>query len=853
MAQQRATKNKTRPVNTASAKPAAADTASTKKSSSGLNSEVKYSAEDSIRIDKEKNIVFLYGKARISYEELSLDADYIQLDQKNKTVFAKGLTDPKTTHYHGRPIFKQGSEPPVTTDSMAFNMNTKKGKTYGTFSEVEGGYIHAAQSKKNPYNEVSIRNSIYTTCNLPHPHFGVHITKGIVTGKNIITGPAYLEIEDIPFPVGIPFGFFPKANKRASGIMLPTFGEEASRGFYLRNVGWYFGINDYWDATLMGSVYSKGSYESSVLARYRKNYKYDGSLNFRFASTRTGVEGTAGYKPTKDFNLQWSHSQRQEANPGTNFSASVNVGTGAFYQNTGASGTYNYEQVTRNSMSSSISYGKTFADGKVNFTTSLSHRQDISAKTVYLNLPNVNLSVSSFNPFDRKDRVGEQKWYQKITVGYNFLGDNTIDTKESELFKRNSLKDFQTSIQHSIPISLSLNALKYFQVSLSVPYQEQWYFKTYEVTKDSKTNDLVYDTIPGFARSYRYSYSTSLSTKLYGRVNFKKGKLLALRHVLTPTVGIGYTPGFTGSSFNFTRELKDENGNIVLDAYGREMRYSRFDKSTYDSHNIGKAASLSFGLGNTLDAKRRSKSDTTDKAENIPIIQSLSLNGNYNFLAPLFKLSPISINGNTALFKQKINLNFGGTINPYLTDAQGRDINQYAITKGRIGRLTAFNLSTDFNLNSTALNKKSENIEQQQNKTNITRQQQDQLDMISRNPEAFVDFNVPWNIALGYNFNYSKSSNGIREVGNVANTLSVRGDLSVTPKWKVQYNTSFDIRRNEFSFTNFSIYRDLHCWDMNFNWVPFGPYKSYSFDIRVRASILQDLKLSKRRDQPLNY
>ncbi|WP_423146110.1 putative LPS assembly protein LptD [Rubrolithibacter danxiaensis] len=838
----------------------------TSSTATGLNAEVKYSAEDSIRIDRNSNIVYLYGQGRVSYEGLELDADYISLDQKNNTIFAKGRFDPKTNRYHGRPIFKQGSEPPVTTDSLVFNFKTKKGKTFGTFSEVEGGFIQAKQSKKNPYNEVSLKDAIYSTCNLPHPHFGIHITKGIVTEKNIVTGPAYLVIEGIPFPVGVPFGFFPKANKRASGIMFPTFGEEAARGFFMRNLGYYIGLNDYWDATVQGSLYSKGSYEANLLARYRKNYKYDGSLNFRFASTKlaSAIEGTASNKANKDFNLQWSHSQRQEANPGTTFSASVNVGTGAYFSNTGANGTYNMDQITRNSMSSSISYGKTFADGRVNFTSSLSHRQDISAGTIELNLPQFNLAVSTFNPFDSKNRTGEQKWYQKISVGYNLLGDNSISTKESELFKKSSLKDFDTRIQHSIPVSLSLNALKYFQVSLSVPYNEDWYFKTIRQTYNSRTQETeITDTIQGFARLYRYSYSSSISTKLYGIKNFKRGKLAAIRHVITPSIGFSYTPDFGGSSFPFTKELRNETGVLVRDNYGNIRRYSIFQDGGISS---GRSGSLTYSLDNNIEGKKRptnnSNSDTTanqsGNSDKIDILQGLSFSGSYNFLADSFKFSPISFSGRTSFFKKKLGLTFSGILNPYQTNSQGVEIDRLTIP-----RLTNFNVSTDFSLNSSAISSRDKNIESQQNKQNITEQQREQLDMINRDPNAFVDFNVPWNISASLNFNYSKrvesefntttNTRTARNVTDITSTVSLRGDLSVTPKWKVQYNTNYDIQRNEFSFTNFSIYRDLHCWDLSINWVPFGRYKSYSVDLRVRANILQDLKLSKRRDYYNNF
>ena len=428
--------------------------------SAKLDAAVKYTAEDSIRFDKINGIVYLYGSARVNYTDFELDADYIRLDQKNSTVFAKGVFDIKANRYRGRPILKQGADQPITTDSLLFNIYTKKGKSYGVFSEVDGGYLQAKQFKKNQFDEGFFKNGIYSTCNLDHPHFGIFITRGIVTDKQIVTGPSYLEIEDIPIPVGIPFGFFPKANRRSSGILFPTFGEDATRGFFMRDFGYYIGLNEYWDMTLRASLYSRGSYDLSMAARYQKRYKFDGNLNLRYSSTRTGIEGTPGYKPFKDFNIQWSHTQRPEANPGTTFTASVNAGTSSYFSNTAAGGTYNFDQLTRNTLSSNISYGKTFGNGLFNFTSSLSHRQDMQQKTVFLELPTFSLNMSTISPFDSKSRTGDQKWYQRINVGYSLRGTNTLDTKENLLFKSGALKNLRNGFQHTVPISFSQNLLK---------------------------------------------------------------------------------------------------------------------------------------------------------------------------------------------------------------------------------------------------------------------------------------------------------------------------------------------------------------------------------------------------------
>jgi len=798
------------------------------------------SSSDSSWMDYRNNTIHFFGNAKIKYEDFELTADYIRIENNSKLLFASGSYD-HSHRYRGRPIFKTQTEPPTTTDSLYYNFNSKKGKVFGTFSEVEGGFIQARQLKKNEFDEASIKDAMYSTCNLPEPHthFGIHISRGVVTEKNIVTGPSYLVIEDVPFPfITIPFGFFPKMNKRASGFLFPTFGEDYTRGFFMRDIGWYVGFNDYWDTEIRGSLYSKGSYEGSVRARYRKNYKYDGGFSLRYANTRNGVEGTPGYKPQQDFNITWNHSQRQEANPGTTFSASVNVGTGSYYSQTAAGGTYDYDQITRNSMSSSISYGKIFGDGRFNFTSSLSHRQDISAGTIYLELPSFNLNMTSFNPFDSKDRIGEQKWFQRINVGYSLQGRNSIDSKESELFKSETLKKFRNGLQHNIPISLSLNALKFFQFNSSINYSERWYFQTIRKGLDNTAGGYVQviDTVPGFSRAYDYSLSSGLSTKIYGMKEFK-GKLAAIRHVITPSVNFNYRPDFSDERFGFYRRYQDANGN--------ENLYSIYENSVFGGPGMGESMGIGFSVDNNLEAKVRSESDSTG-FKKIQLLQGLSFNGNYNFVADSFKLSNINFSGRTSFFEQKLGINFNGSFDPYQYDAiNNRRVNKYSIENGALARLVSFGLSMDYSLNSEAAKNRNKNIDAlNEGSENMNQDQRQQLSRISSDPNAFVDFNIPWNVAASFSFYYSKP--GV--ISSVTSTLNLYGDVNLTPKWKVQYNTGYDFKAEKITLTQFNIYRDLHCWDMSFGWIPFGTYRSYTFTLRVKASILQDLKLSKRND-----
>jgi hypothetical protein len=622
----------------------------------------------------------------------------------------------------------------------------------------------------------------------------------------------------------------------------------------MRDIGWYLAFNDYWDSEIRGSLYSKGSWEASINTRYTVNYKFNGGFNIRYANTKTGTEGTSNYGSNKDFNVTWNHTQRQEANPGTSFSASVNFGTSSFFQNTGTGSTQNtYENLARNRMGSSISYGKVFADGKVNLTASLTHNQDMATRSIQMSLPNISLNVSSFNPFDSKDRVGEQKWYQRINVGYSFQAQNSVSTIDTLLFKPGGFKKFQNGFQHNIPISLSLNAFKYFQFNTSVNYTERWYLQS---TRQSIDNTAAgykqrIDTVQGFNRAYDYSVSTGLSTKVYGNYFPKIGNLKQIRHVVTPSINLNYRPDFSDPRYGFYQHYNDQ--------YGNRNVYSIFSQGVYGSPSAGKSAGIGFSIDNNIEAKVKSKSDTTDGGmKKIPILQGLTFSGNYNFVADSLKLSPITFSGRTAFFDQKMNVNFNGTFDPYSVNENGVRVNRYAIKDGSLARLTNFGLSFDYSLNPKAAKSRNNNIDslrKEMSGAGMTPEQAQALARISSDPNAFVDFNIPWNLAASFSFNMAKSFNSStrRMQSQITSTLNLHGDFSVTPKWKVTFQSGYDFKQKEVVMTSFNIYRDLHCWDMSFGWMPFGRFRSYNVTIRAKASILQDLKLTKRASSGGSY
>lgn len=822
-----------------------------------LQEEVKSHADDSTIVDRKHQITYLYGKARVTYGDFELDADYIRLDQKHHLLFASGRIDPVTRRYIGRPISKQGKEEPVLSDSLLYDYKTKKGKLYNPASNQNGNYLSGGQAKKLDSTEIAYRNVIYSTCDLPYPdtHFGIVITKGIAEKNRIISGPAYLEIEGIPLPLAIPFGFFPKPDSRTSGVIIPTFGEDQKLGFYLRNFGYYIVVNDYLDLTNTATVYSKGSYDINSIMTYKKRYKYQGSLSLSYGSHNYGLPGDPAQK---DFNITWSHSQNPNASPGSTFSASVNAGTSTFYQ-IPENSNYNIQSLTQNNLRSSINYSRTWDGTPFSLNVGISHSQDITNKTVSLSIPTLSFSMASISPFDSKQRIGDPKWYQKITVSYNLEADNEINAlPESELFKGNYFfKNLQSHIVHTLPIGLSLNVLKYFQFSTNVNYTEHWYLQSLQkgFTRGSISGlDSMYtDTLNGFKRAGTYMLSTSLSTKLYSTISFKKGNLIAIRHVMTPSISFNYSPDFSDPSFGYYKTVVS---NATIPYPYTSQTYSIFEDGF---PSAGRQASIGLSLDNTIEAKFKPKAtDTSGKPKKVAILQGLTLSTVYNFAQDSLRLSPISFTAHTAILNQKVNLNFFGSFNPYVNQeidsvSNGQivryvhEINRFTWQNGKLPALTNFTFSMSGSLNSTAFHPQP-HVTPGTTLQTMTPEEQERLAMINSDPSAYVDFNVPWNVSFNYSFNYN--NNYIST--NSTNTLMLSGDVSLTKKWKIQYNTNIDLRAKKLAVSSFGIYRDLHCWDLNIQWVPFGVYKSYMVTLRVKASILQDLKLSKRSDYTNN-
>ncbi len=790
-------------------------------SDDALQSQVKYHAADSIRVDIDGQIVYLYGKATVDYQDLHLQADYIVIDMDNKELYAKGTVD-STGETIGSPEFSQADQK-FRSQAIRYNFDTKKGKISYVITQEGEGYIHGDVVKKDPENNFFIKNGQYTTCNLDTPHFSIIARKLKVISKNkIITGPAFLSIEQVPTPLIIPFGFFPNKKGRSSGIIFPAFGESTQRGFYFQRLGYYFGFSDYFNLAATTDIYTKGSYTLDLASAYKKRYKYDGTVRLSYASTVNSEKELSDYSVRKDFHIYWTHSKDSKANPNSSFSANVNAGTSTYYQNTISS----VNNFLSNTFQSSVSYSYNFPDKPINYGVSVNHTQNILTRDLLITAPDLSLNVSRITPFKRKESIGRQKWYEKIGVNYSMRASNSIQTKDTLLFTSGTLENMRNGMQHSIPINTSFNVLKYLNFSPSLSFTERWYFKTTQYAWDSENRKVDTLSIKNFEASHDYSVSAALTTRIYGMYQFKKGPIVAVRHVMTPSVSFTYRPDFSEEKYGYYKRVQ-------TDTAGHTALYSIFQSSIYGGPSSGKFANIGYSLDNNLEMKVKTNADTGATTKKIKLFESLRLSGGYNLIADSLKLSPVSFSGRTSLL-DRFFITFGGVLDPYAFDTNNTDYNRFLYdVNGKFARLTSGNAALNFSLNKTHKAKTSSKYSQQE------------VDYINSHPEEYVDFEIPYNLTVSYIFSYSKRGS----LASVRNqSASMNGDVSLTPQLKIGFNSWYDITNGKFTNFGLNIYRDLHCWEMRMNWIPFGYQESWNFQINVKASILQDLKLLKRKD-----
>jgi lipopolysaccharide assembly outer membrane protein LptD (OstA) len=849
-----------------------------------LETTVFYSAIDSTVLDAEKQVVNLYGGAKLKYGNIALEADYIRLDWSKNEVFAKGTLDTATKKIIGLPVFTQGQDK-YDSEEVRYNFKSKRASIKAIVTQQGEGFVQGKTVKKDEEDNLYIRNAIYTTCNLTHPHFHIKASKIKVVGKKeIISGPFHFELNDIPLPIGLPFGFFPYSQPKEagkSGIIVPTYGEEPSgRGFYLREGGYYWAASENIGVRFTGQIYSKGGWGLGANSQYNKRYRFAGSFNLAFNRNTNGDE----FSPTKrtDFSLQWSHSPQSRGN--SSFSASVNIASNSYNQ----FNNYNSQQYLSNTIGSSVQYSKNIGQ---TIRTGISLRINQNTTTrVFDAGTEFNFGLNQFQPFKRKNSLGDQ-FLDQFRLGLDFSGGISMTNQVSDPYTRyefdvypresnsqrgviqrpfvpKTMDDLppgvipvdastlpllwekaQTKFNYSIPLSLpNLKLNKYVNLTPGVSWSGNMYTRSYKYTYMKSDSTVRIDTIGGLPKfNSQLSFSASMNTRIYGTLRFKKGRLEALRHTIAPSVSLSYAPDYSDPTYGYYQDVRINNRKFInnqgVEQVGDIRRISTFDPRQMSYG--GASGSISFGLQNTLEAKLKTKSDTATKQnEKITILDNFGINGSYNLLAKEFPLSNLNFNANSRV--SEFDINVGGSFDPYLYVKDnsffdvGRRTPDLMVGQGEgLARLTALNLS----IGRRFAPAKTKELKTSNNASEA------QLKQINRNIDDYVDWNVPWTFSFSYQFSMNRM--GLAAAQQISG-LTFQGDLSLTEKWKFSMSSGYDFKYSGLTYTNMSVHRDLHCWELNFNWTPiaspfYGRASNYSFDLRVKSSLLQELKISRRR------
>ena len=820
-------------------------------------------AKDSVIEDfsNGKRIIYYYGDVSVSYGNMKLTADYMEYDLATQTLYARGTKD-TTGVITGKPVMEQGGKS-YEMEEVRYNFETQKARITNMVTQEQDGILHGQNIKMMPDRSINITRGKYTVCDCEHPHYYLHLTAAKVMTKpsqKTVFGPAYPVIEDVPLPIGLPFGFIPKRPDRATGILFPTFGEEQSRGFFMRDAGLYFVIGDYFDIALTGDIYTLGSWAVDVNSRYKVNYKCNGNFSFSFSNDQTGEKGSSDFFQTRNFGIRWSHSQDAKARPGTSFSASVNFSSpsNSKYNSTSV------QEALQNQISSSISYSKNW-NGKLNLSANILHNQNSRDSSYSFTLPNITFSVSRFYPFKRKNRVGKERFYEKFSLGYNTSLQNRINFKASEFNKPGFWDKFQNGMSHNFQIGLpNFTLLKYINITPSISYGMNWFFRKTE--KDYNPNTGKVEDIKGkafgaFGATHNYSGSISMNTRLYGLFNFgKHRKLQAIRHVVSPSISASFSPE-KGTYFNGWRTLN----YTAIDPKTGEPVEKSLDYNIYAGQlgsvpGKGKTASLNFSLGNNFEAKVRDLADTTGTgSKKIKLIDQLNLSTGYNFLADSLKMNNVGITMSTSIFG-KLGINANMNFDPYATlvnkeNPSGRRINRFAIQEGQgLLRMTNANVSLSYSISGEGKINGNDGSGQAGGGGGVqgaaAHYQRIYYHPITGEyiPGGWVYYtnpNVPWSINMSYSFSYRKShpfSNGkVIDKHDFTQTLNLNGNVKLTPRLSLNMSTNFDLMALKMSTTQLTATYDLHCFNINVSWIPNGQWESWSFRIQANAAALADL------------
>jgi hypothetical protein len=822
-------------------------------SKDSLDAPVKYSAEDSaVLIITTKNFT-LYNKASTHYKDMQLDANTIRYNQQEQVVQAYGGTDTSNNPLN-KPKLVQGGATSIM-DSVRMNLHNMRGLSKNAYYQEGEMFVHAQTMKKVDKDVAYALRTRFTTCNLDTPHFDIVARKvKLITNKIAVSGPAFPEFEGVPMPVAIPFGIYPLARGRHSGLLPPSFANNQDYGLGLENLGYYKVINDNWDVTTRASIYTYGGWNLVINPKYIKRYKYSGNLNLSIQHTVIlNSSGTAleEFSKTSSFMLNWSHTTDNRARPGTSFSASVNAGSTKYNRYVAYNNMLNYQ----NQLSSSVTYSKTWDQGRYNLTVSANHNQNNNTRLVNVTLPTVNFTANTFYPFQKKEVVGTPKWYEKLGISYTGTLLNQVSFYDSAISVRRLLDTTQWGAQHNIPITISLPALGPLIFSPSISYAEKWYGQKIELSDwgkgPSKLNKVDTSISRGFFRAQEVQFGLSMNTRIFGTFQF--GKSTALRHEIKPFISLNYKPDLVGKYYKTLHY-----DSTVLTKYdpvsGRDSanrrRVSVFDGSPMGSFSEGTFGGLNFGFDNLFEMKVKNKKDSTGDAptKKIRLIDGLSFNSGYNYLADSLKWQPVTIALRSTLF-EKVNLTGSATIDPYAVDSTGNRINKLLWKQGSIGRFTGGNIALSTSFQSKANDKRKDSDRMPIDETMTPDEQLRQLDYVRSNPAEFVDFNIPWTLQASMSVNFSRilSPDLKNYVTQVNSNVSLNGDFSLTPKWKIGGTTYFDFRTAKIQTLTMFVTREMHCWQMAINITPIGLQKSFSIVLNPKSGILRDLKINRSR------
>lgn len=836
---------------------------STKSKPSLLLGTIKYKAKDYVKLSQKDQKIYLFNEAEIYYQDTELKAGIIIMDYIKNEVYAGRLKD-SLGNYSQLPYFKQGDNE-VIPDSIRFNFDTQKALIWNSRTEQQAGLGKLGSDAMKVYAEITKKenDSVYflsegkltTSKDTIDPDYYIRVRKAkFVPKKKVIAGFSNLYIADVPTPIALPFAYFPLTVGRTAGLMMPTFGNDPNRGYFLQNGGYYFPFSDYVDLTVTGDFYTNGSYGLRTQSIYAKRYRYRGNINFRYENLVASQKGFDDYSRSTIYNIQISHSQDQKASPNSRFSASVNLGSSSYYQNSLLQ--QNLPNTQNNTLSSSISYSKTFpAYPSVNMSLTATHSQNTRTENIEMTLPTFQASMERIFPFAKRDGI-KKGAIQNINFQYDLNARNSLTTTDEDFFTSRMFDNARVGAKHRIPISTNFKVAKFFSVSVGGNYEDVWTLETFGKRFDAEENKVVTDTISGFDRYNKYNMSASIGTTLYGTFNFGEDKKIqAIRHVMRPSISYGYAPSFD----QFYDEYVDGNGKVI--------QYSRFQGTLNGAPSLGKSNSLSFSLANTLEAKVRDKDSTATEPKKVPILSNFNISTAYNLEADSLKLSPLNLNGGTSILNNKMSINFSAGLDPYAIDNNGRRINTFNIDNGgSLFRLTRANVNMGYSIsNETFGKKKDKEKEEEQGEYDYVAQSGGRDDDLFGRADNFNEVSpedrekdsgdvenpiyatkIPWNFRLAYSASYSNSA---RQNEFSSHSLMFSGDISLSPRWKVGGSSGYDFKNKGFTLTQLRFERDLKSFTMRFNWSPFGRYERWYFFIGIKSSILSDLKWE-NRSQP---